>query len=152
MILVLLIIVVFGERIVHGLTGALPNIHYLFDFLRRFRVLYVIALLALFFCAVFTWMPNRKNNFFMELPGALFVGVAWYLASWVFSIYVNHFFAYSMYGSLATVTIVMLWLYMCFYIVMIGALLNQFLKPFNLFLAHSLMRRRKIRKSRADKI
>lgn len=141
-ILVLLIMVVFGERIVSLLTGAVPNIHYLFDFLQNFQILFVIALLTLFFCAVFTWMPNKKNHFMMELPGAIFVSLTWYLASVVFSVYVNRYFAYNMYGSLATVTIIMFWLYMCFYIVLIGALINRFLNPFNLFLMQALKLRR----------
>lgn len=151
MVLLLLILVVFGEWLMQLLTGAFPQIHYLFDFFMSFRFLFVIALLTLFFAAVYTWLPNQKNKFRFELPGALFVSLAWYLASWVFSIYVNHYFSNSMYGSVATATVVMLWLYMCFYIVLLGAYLNRFLQPMNRLLRELLQIRIRERKKAAKR-
>lgn len=131
MVLLLLILVVFGEWLTELLTGEFSQLQYFFDFMISCRFLFVIALLTLFFAAVYTWLPNQKNKFRFELPGALFVSLSWYLASWMFSVYVNHYFAYSMYGRVATVTVVMLWLYMGFYIVLLGAYLNRFLRPMN---------------------
>lgn len=142
MIIVLLVLVVFGEWIEGFLTGIFPNIHYFFDALFTFRPLFMILLLTLFFGALFTWIPNSKKRFLFELPGAFLASCTWYFASWIFSIYVNHFFSYSVYGSLATVTIIMLWLYICFYIVLAGALLNCFLMPAIEYL-HQVVRKRK---------
>lgn len=142
MVIVLLVLVVFGEWIASFLTGIFPHIHYLFDALFAFRPLFMILLLTLFFGAVFTWIPNSKKQFLYELPGALFASCTWYFASWVFSVYVNHFFSYNVYGSVATATVIMLWLYICFYIVLAGALLNCFLMPAMEYL-HQLLRKRK---------
>ncbi len=142
MIIVLLVLVVFGEWIAEFLAGIFPQIQYLFDALFAFRPLFVILLLTLFFGAVFTWIPNSRKRFGYELPGALFASCAWYFASWIFSIYVNNFFSYNVYGSVATATIIMLWLYICFYIVLAGALLNCFLMPANEYL-HQMIRKRK---------
>lgn len=142
MVIVLLILVVFGEWIATFLTGIFPQIQYLFDVMFTFRPVFLILLLTVFFGAVFTWIPNSKKQFWFELPGALFASFAWYFASWVFSIYVNHFFSYNIYGSVATATVIMLWLYICFYIVLAGALLNCFLMPANEYL-HQLLRKRK---------
>ena len=47
----------------------------------------------------------------------------------VFSIYVDRFNGFSTYGSLTTIIILMLWLYACMYIVMVGAFLNRYFKP-----------------------
>lgn len=129
MILVLLLIVVFGERIVLLLTGVVPEIRYLFHLLMNMRWIFVIVIMTLLFAAVYTWLPNKKNQFRKELPGALMVSSVWYIASWAFSIYVNNFSGFSTYGSLTTVIVIMIWLYMCFYIMLIGALLNRFFRP-----------------------
>ncbi len=143
MIVVLLVLVVFGEWIADFLTGIFPQIHYLFDAMFAFRPLFMIFLLTLFFGAVYTWIPNSKKYFLYEIPGALFASCTWYFASWVFSIYVNHFFSYNIYGSVATATVIMLWLYICFYIVLAGALLNCFLMPAFEYLHQKLNKRKK---------
>lgn len=142
MVIVLLVLVVFGEWIAGVLNGIFPYIHLLFDALFSFRPLFMTAMLTLFFGAVFTWIPNCKKSFLYELPGAFISSVAWYFASWIFSVYVNHFFSYNIYGSVATVTVVMLWLYLCFYIVLAGALLNRFLLP-AIELLHQMLHKRK---------
>ncbi len=149
MVIVLLILVVFGEWIAGFLTSIFPHIHYLFDALFTFRPLFMILLLTLFFCAVFTWIPNSRKRFLFELPGALFASCTWYFASWIFSIYVNHFFSYNLYGSVATATVIMLWLYICFYIVLAGALLNCFLLPANEFLNQRLQKRKREKEKNA---
>ena len=71
-------------------------------------------------------MTGRKHAL-GELPGAVFTAFAWYLASWLFAEYVNRFSGFSTYGSMATVVIIMFWLYMCFYIVFMGAIINRML-------------------------
>ena len=146
MVIVLLVLVVFGEWIAAFLTGIFPHIHYLFDALFAFRPIFMILLLTLFFGAVFTWIPNNKKQFLYELPGALLASCMWYFSSWVFSVYVNHFFSYNLYGSVATATVIMLWLYICFYIVLAGALFNCFLMPAFEYLHERLQMRKRDKK------
>ncbi len=149
MVIVLLVLVVFGEWIAAFLTGIFPHIHYLFDALFAFRPFFMILLLTLFFGAVYTWIPNNKKQFLYELPGAMFASCVWYFSSWVFSVYVNHFFAYNLYGSVATATVIMLWLYICFYIVLAGALFNCFLMPAFEYLHERLQMRKRDKKKDA---
>ena len=115
MILILLILVVFGERIVDLLTASFPNITYMFRLLVGWRWIVVVASMALLICAIYTFLPNEKNRFLREVPGAVMVSICWYI--------------FSTYGSLTTVIIIMLWLYMCFYIMLLGAFINRFLQP-----------------------
>nr|MBQ8251804.1 YihY/virulence factor BrkB family protein [Lachnospiraceae bacterium] len=148
MVIVVLVLVVFGDWIVRILTGVFPQIHYLFDALFAIRPLFMPVILTLFFGAAFTWLPNADKKYFrFELPGAFLSSILWYVSSWLFSFYVNRFFAYDVYGSLATVTIIMLWLYLCFYIVLAGALLNRFLLPANEYLHEVMKKRRKNNKA-----
>jgi hypothetical protein len=50
--------------------------------------------------------------------------VAWYVFSFALSIYVDYFNGFSMYGSLTTIALIMLWLYFCMYIMMMSAEVN----------------------------
>jgi membrane protein len=56
---------------------------------------------------------------------SVFAMVAWLIASAGFSLYVSHFANYDrIYGSLGAVVILLFWLYMSFYIVLLGAAIN----------------------------
>lgn len=47
------------------------------------------------------------------------------IVSWIFSIYVDVFKGFSsMYGSLTTIVVIMLWMYFCMYITLLGGELN----------------------------
>ena len=47
------------------------------------------------------------------------------VVSWVFSVYVDVFEGFStMYGSLTTIVLIMLWLYFCMYSILIGGEIN----------------------------
>lgn len=62
------------------------------------------------------------------LPGALAAAGAWLLFSALFSVYVNHFAkGLALYGSLTTMVLTMLWVYVCVSIVFYGAFFNRLL-------------------------
>ncbi len=69
-------------------------------------------------------VPNRKASFKSQLPGAILSAVSWYVFSFGLSIYVEYFNGFSTYGSLATIVLVMLWLYFCMYIPLLCAETN----------------------------
>lgn len=75
-----------------------------------------LFLLSLFFTALFAALPNRKLTFRSQLPGGVACALSWYVFSFFLSVYVNHFQGFGMYGSMTTVTLLMLWLYVCMYI------------------------------------
>lgn len=124
-VLVSMILLVFGNRLVNMLLGAVPRLEVLFSFLINFRFLFVWLILTIIFSAFYTYLPNKKLRFYDQLPGASFAAVVWSIFSWGFSVYVNSGNAFSIYGSLAIVVIFMLWLYFCFYIIFIGAYMNK---------------------------
>ena len=60
-----------------------------------------------------------------QLPGAVFAAIGWMVVSWVFSVYVDVFEGFStMYGSLTTIVLIMLWMYFCMYCILIGGEFN----------------------------
>ncbi len=147
MILLLLVGVVFAYRIRDLAVARFPNIRIVFEYLVSVRFIFVIMLLTAIFTAVFTYLPNVKNRFHWELPGAFFTACSWYFISWAFSVYINHFSLTTTYGSLTTVVIAMIWMYAIFYMILLGAGFNVFLfEAFQTFGA----RRRERRKERKN--
>lgn len=119
-----LLVVVFGNSL-HSLAARyIPLLEHAADFLSHFRGVVMLVILILFFAVIFTTLPNRKLSFKSQLPGAAICAVAWYVFSFGLSIYVDYFNGFSMYGSLTTIALVMLWLYFCMYIMMMSAEVN----------------------------
>ena len=117
---------VFGQHILALLQHNVPRLAHMFSSLMEFRGLTLYIIMALVFVLIYTFFPNKKMRFYMQLPGALFTSLAWMIFSEVFSIYVNHFSTFStLYGSLGVIILVMLWLYFCMSIVFIGAVINR---------------------------
>lgn len=127
MVVVSLLVMVFGNRFVDMLLYKLPQLQPLVALLMHFRFLAIWALLTLLFIAIFAYVPNGRLKLREQIPGAAFTAVGWSMFSWGFSLYVD-WTDYSVYGSLSLIILVMLWLYFCMYIVMLGAYVNKFLK------------------------
>lgn len=122
-----LLVLVFGNSLRDLAMQYVPFIPFLrraMDLLVHFKGLAMIAILTLFFAVVFTALPNCKLSFKSQLPGAAICSVAWYVFSFGLSVYVDYFNGFSMYGSLTTIALIMLWLYFCMYIMMMSAEVN----------------------------
>lgn len=119
-----LLILVFGNSLQELATKYVPFLVHAVSLLSKFRGLILLGLLILFFAVIFTAIPNRKLSFKSQLPGAVICAVAWYVFSFGLSIYVDYFNGLSMYGSLTTIALIMLWLYFCMYIMMMSAEIN----------------------------
>ena len=129
-IVFLLIVMVFGNLLAGVIVRHIPRTESLFELLLHFRGIVSWCVMTLLFAAVYTWVPNCRLRFKRQIPGAVFSSTTWNVFSWGFSIYVRQFHGFSMYGSLTVIVIVMLWLYFCFYLLLVGAHINRFLMPF----------------------
>ena len=126
-----LFINVFGNQLVNLALHRIPQLQRIVTFLMHFRFLVVWAVLTLLFATVYAFMPDDKLRFREQIPGATFAAVVWSVFSWGFSIYVDYSNSYGIYGSLAIIIIILLWMYFCMYIIMIGAYLNRYFRPVN---------------------
>ena len=84
------------------------------------NVRFSILLISMFiiFLLIYKFVSRSKMPFRKQIPGALFSSVLWYATSWFFSKYIDIFKGFSnIYGSLASIILVMLWLYVAMYIV-----------------------------------
>lgn len=92
------------------------------------RFFLILALQTMVFCAMFTFLPNRKLRWGQSLPGALLASSGWLIFSDLYSVYVRRSSALSdAYGSVYAVALSMLWLYCCICIVFYGGVLNRLL-------------------------
>lgn len=130
-IILFLVVMVFGNRLVNLILYQLPQLNMLVSFYMEFRFLIVWALLTMMFAAIYAYVPNKKLRFKEQIPGACFSAVVWSVFSWGFSLYVNRSGAFSIYGSLSIIVIVMFWMYLGMYIVLIGAWINHYFAPVN---------------------
>lgn len=131
-VVVSLFLMVFGEIIyeqLQGLFALIPHISILIEIFLHFRILIVICILTLVFTFIYWLVPNKKMRYKKQLPGALFSALLWCAFSYAFSLYVDIFHGFSIYGSLTFVVVIMLWLYFCMYIIFIGAQINQYFSP-----------------------
>ncbi|HKM05230.1 MAG TPA: YihY/virulence factor BrkB family protein [Lachnospiraceae bacterium] len=127
MIILCLSSVVFGNVIVGIIVRRFPQIKTLISFLMYFRFLLVWGVLTFLFICLYAWIPNKKSHGKTQIIGACFTGVGWSIFSYCFSIYIDRADGFKLYGSLTTIIIIMLWLYICMYILMIGAEINSLL-------------------------
>jgi membrane protein len=126
-----LFVMVFGDQLVSLALHRIPQLQKVVSFAMNFRFLFVWAVLSVLFAAVYAYVPNKKLAFAEQIPGAVFSAVVWSIFSWAFSYYLTYGNSYGIYGSLSIIIIVLLWMYFCMYIILIGAYLNQYFAAVN---------------------
>ncbi len=134
-IMLSLVLSVFGNSISVMLYEYVPFLNRVVDFIIRIRTLVSLVVLTLFWDLVYKFLPNRgergKTTLRKQLPGALFTACGWLMISFIFSMYLDIFTGFSsMYGSLTTIILIMLWLYGCMYIILLGGEVNSILEEF----------------------
>lgn len=120
-------ILVFGNTLAGWLIPDTGMAALLWRMFGGIRHLSVAALISVVFCTLYVLLPNNQMSWKSHYPGAVFTSVFWTLYSFGFSIYIDYFGGFSMYGSLTTIVIVMIWLYFCMYIFFAGALVNKWI-------------------------
>lgn len=141
-IVLTLTLLVFGNSLLALIKQHFPLIYDAADWLISSRILYVPVLMTLLFLFMYRLVPNGRKSLLSYLPGALFSSVGWLAFSFFYSYYVDNFSSRSYsYGSLTIIVLLMLWLYICMYIIFIGAEINIY------FYMHFKHLRRKMKRS-----
>lgn len=124
-IIFLLVLSVFGNSLNLFVAEYVPIIKNLADWLIRARTVITPAVLMIFCLLIYKFLPNRRDRLIKQLPGAVFAAIGWMVVSWIFSVYVDIFQGFSsMYGSLTTIVLIMLWMYFCMYSILLGGEVN----------------------------
>ena len=93
------------------------------------HVLFLIPVQTGVFMLLFAFLPNGRNRLRDTVPGAVLASLGWTALSELFSIYVEHFASLSsVYGSVYTLALAMLWLYLCMSLIFYSGAWNQYLE------------------------
>ncbi len=138
-----LLLMVFGNVILAYIIRKIPQTALVFQMIGHFRFLVVWLILTVLLTLIYAYMPSRRRKIRYQIPGAAFAAVLWSVFSWGFSVYVDFYNGVNAYGSLSIIMLLMLWLYECIYIVMVGAYLNRYFSP-----AYHVMYKRRKKKAR----
>lgn len=88
---------------------------------------YISTLAA--FTILYSAIPNRKTYFRYALIGGSVATIMFELAKLGFVLYITHFSVYRLlYGALATVPIFLVWIYVCWFVILFGAVVSAVLQ------------------------
>ena len=99
-IILLMVFLVFGQKIQNMLVQYAPILSIVTDIILKLRLLILFFVLIIFFMFIYKVLPNRTATYRSQLIGAVGCSAAWYVFSFGLSIYVNYFNGFSLYGSL----------------------------------------------------
>lgn len=122
-----MVVVVTGNWFFHMLSDLL-GLSWLMDVFETWQWLRYVLLLGivfLFILLLYRFAAPVRRLHPPVIPGALLASVALVGASMIFSLFVSHSTQYSLiYGSLASVIIMLVWLYLCGNILILGNVVN----------------------------
>ncbi len=125
MLIATMVLFVFGNQLYLWIQAKFPVLKDMALLIISLRTIVGLITLIIFFLIIYVVIPNRKTNIMRELPGAMICAAGWMAFSYAFSFYIDNYTNYSsMYGSLTTIVLFMLWMYFCMYILFIGAEIN----------------------------
>ena len=126
-VLTALAVLAFGRYLLGFLSRVLPQGKWLWQLLFGWRF-WIVALLLVFFFALFYRLLGSKGmSVRNHLPGAVFSAGGWIVFSVLFSFYLRMWSQWqNLYGGMSLLLILMLWIYGCMYMMMLGALINVY--------------------------
>ena len=110
------------KMIVDRIGGDYTYIYHLFTVLK-----WPISFFIIFFCLkiLYTIAPDNQIKSKTINRGALFTTLGWIIVTFIYSIYVSKFARYDVfYGSLSSIVILMVWVYILSNILVIGIAVN----------------------------
>ena len=129
-IVLMMVLLGFGNSISLLVNEHFPMARYVTDVIIRLRTIGVFLVVILVTLAAYRFLPStsKKQKLRYHLPGAIFTTIGWLVISYFISIYMDVFKGFAnMYGSLTTIVLIMLWLYFCMYIILLGEEINLFI-------------------------
>lgn len=124
-----MILLVFGDRIHKIVIKNFFSLGIVTSFFIKIRTFFIMITLFTMFLILYKFIPRQKFSIKSQIPGAIFSSISWIVTSYIFSIYVNILKGFSnTYGSLTSIILIMMWVYVCMYIILLGAEINMYIQ------------------------
>lgn len=120
---------IFSGVIAHVLSGLMPGLQHQ-DGLHAFLgPVLVMAISIPLFGLCYTFLPAGKRRFSAQLPGAAIAALGCGVLALGFRIYVDNFSNFTVvYGGIATVALLLMWMYFNASILIVGGFVNRMLE------------------------
>lgn len=127
-IIVLTILPIMGEEFLSFLSQFLPLTVEFIEIFAFVRWFFILGVMIFSVILIYLVLPTKKLYLKDVWKGSSFAIILWLMMSYGFSYFVSNFGRYSIiYGSLAAVVILMVWLYFTGIVLMLGAEINSIL-------------------------
>ncbi|MGN0436578.1 MAG: YihY/virulence factor BrkB family protein, partial [Wujia sp.] len=127
--LVFMLIHIFGSHVAKKIIVANPKLANATLLILSFKGLFTFVILFILLILIYYQLPERKGKFREEITGAGAASAGILLMTELFSFYIRYIYRSSyMYGSLASIVLLAIWVYIVFLIILYGAQFNVFLK------------------------
>lgn len=121
------IYLVFSGGVLRALSNAIPGLQEHSSTREIIDTLITLAIGVIALTAFYAYLPAGKRSFISQLPSAVCAVIACGLLSFGFKIYVDHFSNFTvLYGSLATVALFLVWMYLLFYVLLVSAFASNY--------------------------
>lgn len=131
---IILLLVLLGNAVFAIFGGAIAEVLHMTPVFNGLMYL-SIPILFVTMCTAFTIIyafvgkigkARWRERILQHLPGAVFTTVGWMLFSYGFALYIHYFpSASAIYGSLTALCLLLLWVYVCVIILLVGAEVNK---------------------------
>ncbi len=123
--IVVMVVYIFGQQIERAIIREWPAFENETILLLSLKGAFAFLILFLVMLLVYFRLPGRKGKIKHEFWGAIFASGAWILMSRLFSIYIRYISEASyMYGSMTSIILIIIWLYLGMQILFYGAEIN----------------------------
>lgn len=129
LIIGMLILWVFGNSLYRYIRIRFPMLASFVGYFMHKRTILTLIVLIFLFMMIYKFVPARESSFRKQWPGALVAAIGWLVVSAGCSFYMDNFTNFSLvYGSMAGIMILLLWLHFCMSMIFYGAEVNYFLE------------------------
>ena len=131
MCLVIMVLHIFGTEIAKNILKSRPRLENATILILSLKNVFTFAIIFVFLLIIYYQLPGRKGCVKHEVTGAALAALAWMLMTKGFTFYIKYISSVSyMYGSMTSVVLVVVWLYIGMQIILYGAEINYYMSDF----------------------
>ena len=125
--IVIMVAVVVFINYIYDMLGVYFGFHFgWLEAIFNLRFLLQWIFYAFLLTFVYAWVPDKKTRPRKQWRGALFTGTTWTLFNFAFNFYLMNYSTFNLYGSMATVIIMLIWVYTLSVLFMYGGIINVY--------------------------